>query len=371
MAPQVLFLVLVFALLLEDTLSSTTRETGSTPLPHCFFPFWATTHSNAPLLVWLSTAIVIIPFALAPFVIYRAPNFFKLLTASRLSEDFNPVLSGGTVKLPPYVPGTAAAMKAKARLRFVIGSCSTIIVVPLFVWHGLSIAGMQLCSGDDWANGVWAIPWAEWWFVSGGFTLIALRSTYGLAKVWRSTKKTERKGKEAEPRVKSGGEEHEMQEIVIGKQVRSLILDMEAAMGDTSRHRVIKEAVPTEARWSVASRSLHRLSDSLNGEGSSSSARSERTGMESTSGIGYHSSSLSSNLDNGQSRWTPYPSEGEAARYQRAHIIHDHAGNLRIEERASHGSWDANDTCSLVSPKASMSLGKGPGHGRNGKGRAR
>lgn len=155
-------------------------------------------------------------------------------------------------------------MKIKARLRCFIGSAFAVVALVVFGLHGLGIAGVMLCSGDDWTNGLWALPWVEWALVSGTLTTAAAWAAVGLARHWKLAKKAWRraeKGKdrasdedEAEWGIHRSKEEHfEMEDLPSRKAPHVL--------GDLS---VIKE----ETRSSL-SRFNHGGRRSDNGEGSS------------------------------------------------------------------------------------------------------
>ncbi|MCJ1391097.1 hypothetical protein MMC18_003959 [Xylographa bjoerkii] len=177
------------------------KTNASVYLPYCFPPFASTAPTNSPLVLWLVSAVVIIPLGLIPVSIYLAPNFFRPLTASRRPKNFVPIMIDGTITLPPLEPGSAADMKSKACLRFFIGLGFAIIVIALAALHALGVTGVMFCSGDNWNSGVWALPWAEWVFVSAASASAGIWAVFLLAKGWYLSKNVLRNAKRGKERA--------------------------------------------------------------------------------------------------------------------------------------------------------------------------
>ncbi|MCJ1399209.1 hypothetical protein MMC11_002411 [Xylographa trunciseda] len=161
-----------------------TNTNVSIDLPYCFPPFASTAPTSSPLVLWLISAVVIIPLGFIPVSIYLAPNFFGPLTASRRAKNFVPTMVDGKITLPPLEPGSAIDMRSKACLRFFIGFVFAVIVIALAALHALSLAGVMFCSGDNWNSGVWALPWAEWVFVDALFASACVYAVFLQAKDW-------------------------------------------------------------------------------------------------------------------------------------------------------------------------------------------
>ncbi|MCJ1433056.1 hypothetical protein MMC27_002415 [Xylographa pallens] len=171
----------------------------SVQLPYCFPPFASTAPTNSPLVLWLVCAVVIIPLGLVPISISLAPDFFRPLTASRRPTNFVPTIINGKITLPPLEPGSAVDMNSKACLRFFIGLGFAGTVIALAALHALGVAGTMFCSGDNWESGVWALPWAEWVFVSAASASGSVWAVFLLARGWYFSKimlRNTRKGKQ-------------------------------------------------------------------------------------------------------------------------------------------------------------------------------
>ncbi|MCJ1379697.1 hypothetical protein MMC17_002799 [Xylographa soralifera] len=159
----------------------------SVQLPYCFPPFASTAPTNSPLVLWLVSAVVIIPLGLVPISISLAPDFFRPLTALRRPKNFVPTMINGKITLPPLEPGSAFDMKSKACLRFLIGLGFAATVIALAALHALGVAGVMFCSGDNWKSGLWALPWAEWVFVSAALASGSIWAVFLLAQGWYLT----------------------------------------------------------------------------------------------------------------------------------------------------------------------------------------
>ena len=175
MAPQPL------TLLVPTTLPQATNLPSS---GYCFHPFSINPTSALPLILWLITAILIVPCALFTISLHLYPDTVPLLTASQLPEPLELIYDGQDLKLPPLVPGPASAQKAKASLRFKIGLFMTLICLGLCVVQAMGIVAAQFCSGDAWRHGFWALPWSEWGLVSCGLTAVVLWSVWHLGSDW-------------------------------------------------------------------------------------------------------------------------------------------------------------------------------------------
>ncbi|MCJ1474230.1 hypothetical protein MMC13_002888 [Lambiella insularis] len=232
-------------------------------LPYCFPPFNASVPNGYPLFMWIVAAVIIIPISIVPIIIGINPDFFVALTASHLRTNFTPMINGVNITLPPLEPGSPTAMRTKACLRFFIGSAFAVIAMTLFGLHGLGIAGAMFCSGDDWTNGLWTLPWVEWALVSGTLTTGAVCASVGLAKHWKRAKKAWKRAEKGKDRA---SDEDEAEWGIEANQEESFELDrlpcrrVPHVLGDLA---VIKE----ETRSSLSRFHHGRYSD--NGEGSS------------------------------------------------------------------------------------------------------
>ena len=183
------------ALMAADEAANTNT---SFQLPYCFPPFASTAPTSSPLILWLICAVVIIPLGLVPISLSLAPNFFGPLTASRRPLNFVPTIVNGKVTLPPLEPGSAVDMNSKACLRFFIGLGFAGIVIALAALHALGVVGVMLCSGDHWKSRLWALPWAEWVFISATLASADVWAVFLLAEGWFLSKvvlRNARKGK--------------------------------------------------------------------------------------------------------------------------------------------------------------------------------
>ena len=161
--------------------------------PYCFYPFLNSSQADAPLILWVSLTILIIPVALVPALFYLGPKFFTVQIGWRLLDDA--CSRGEVINLSQGLADPSAITTCKARLLFCVGlACSTLTLGMLAI-QGLAAAGIQLCSGTLRASGIWAAPWIEVGIVSGGLTAIAIWSTWTLSKHWRKAKRRDAKGK--------------------------------------------------------------------------------------------------------------------------------------------------------------------------------
>ncbi|MCJ1288560.1 hypothetical protein MMC34_000088 [Xylographa carneopallida] len=188
----------------------TVNTNTSFQLPYCFPPFASTAPTNSPLVLWLLCAVVIIPLGLVPILISSAPDFLRPLTASRRPKNFVPMMVNGKISLPALEPGSAADVNSKACLRFFVGLGFAGIVIALAALHAFGVAGVMFCSGDHWKSGLWALPWAEWLFVSAVLASANLWAVFLLAKGWylskvmlRDTRKGKRRASDEETNDKS------------------------------------------------------------------------------------------------------------------------------------------------------------------------
>ena len=157
----------------------------------CFSALKISPSSTVPLVLWMISAVLVVPCALFSISLHLLPDAFPVFTASRLPEHLELVHEGQDIKLPPLVPGTAAVQKAKASLRHQVGKAMLVVCVGLCTGHALGIVSAQFCSGESRYHGFWALPWAEWAMISCDLTAIAGWSVWKMGSTWERIPRTD------------------------------------------------------------------------------------------------------------------------------------------------------------------------------------
>ena len=157
----------------------------------CFGALNITSSSAVPLVLWMISAVLIVPCALFSISLYLLPDTFPIFTASRLPEKLELVYDGQEIKLPPLVPGTPAAQRVKASLRHKVGKAMLAVCIGLCTGQALGITSAQFCSGDSRYHGIWALPWIEWVMISCDLTAIVGWSVWKMGSTWGRIPKTD------------------------------------------------------------------------------------------------------------------------------------------------------------------------------------
>ena len=72
-----------------------------------------------------------------------------------------------------------------------------LVAMTCFALQGISVAGVQFCSGETGSdNARWAAPWVEWGVLQGGVVGVGCWAAWGLFKHWNKLPARQVKGKE-------------------------------------------------------------------------------------------------------------------------------------------------------------------------------